>query len=154
MRIKILIALLSLGGLLLQSCINVPSSLTLEAGNVLNTKASEIILDVEAIESFRIFPEKDNSSSTNIRAYPIIEQGENLDDDQKKIIQSILLDKDIYSSESIKRCPFLPEYAFILYQKDEQVVLLLSPVCEELNIVYIAKNNLVTLINRLLYYSS
>ncbi len=85
----------------------------------------------ETITSYRIMPKKD-ASSDQIAGYPIVQRGPDLTQEQRIQLQWLLLDQQSYRTESVKKCLFLPEYAFTLHKGDAALTVLLADSCPQI----------------------
>lgn len=101
----------------------------------LGSEILDIIKNPEAVESYKIKIKK-SARGTGIAGYPIIKRGPGLTTQQIDQIRSVLLDKNTYLFDVVKKCLFLPEYALKFRKGASEVVVLLCFSCEELTFVY------------------
>ena len=104
----------------------------------LGNEIVDIIKNPEVVESYKIKIKKENSG-TRIAGYPVVAQGPALTAQQIDQIRSVLLDRNTYMFDYVKKCLFLPEYALKFRKGAGEVVVLLCFSCEELTFVYKGK---------------
>ena len=68
--------------------------------------------------------------------YPVKGKGPDLAPKQIERLQLMLLDENTYLFDVVKKCLFLPEYAFRFVRGDRSVIVLVCYSCEELTFVY------------------
>lgn len=85
----------------------------------------------EMISSYRIMPKKDVSQE-HVAGYPIAKQGPDLTPEQCARLQWLLLDQQSYRTESLKKCLFLPEYAFTFRKGEATLTVLLATSCAQI----------------------
>jgi hypothetical protein len=95
-----------------------------------------LLTTAETISSYQIVPKKDLSQEQeHLLGYPIVQRGQDLTPGQRIRFQGLLVDQQSYRPESIKKCLFLPEYAFILHKGDAELTVLLSPSCAQIQVL-------------------
>ncbi len=95
----------------------------------------EILQAPERIESYRVGMRKSRQGDT-IGGYPVLGRGPALSAAQVTQLASLLLDEHSYLFDVVKKCLFLPEYAFRAVRGGKNVVVLICFSCEELLFVY------------------
>lgn len=95
-----------------------------------------LLKDPDRVESFRIGLMKDPKAKDNLAGYPILFRGREMAPKQMEILRSIFLDEDTYLFDVVKKCLFLPEYAFRVTKNGEVLVILICYNCEEVVFVY------------------
>jgi hypothetical protein len=95
----------------------------------------------ENITSYQIFPKK-NDAPQNIAGYPIVQRGPDLTPAQRVRFQWLLLDESSYRPGSLKKCLFLPEYAFVLQHGENSLTVLVSTLCAQIQLLSGAKTSL------------
>ena len=95
----------------------------------------EILKAPESIESYRVELHKTNRAGS-LGGYPVHQRGPALNARQITQISSLLLDEQSYLFDVVKKCLFLPEYAFKAVRGGKSVVILICFSCEELLFVY------------------
>jgi hypothetical protein len=90
-----------------------------------------LIADPERIKSYRIVPKKE-ASQDSVVGYPIVQLGLDLTPKQRVQFQWLLLDQQSYRTESLKKCLFLPEYAFTFHKGDAASTVLLATSCAQI----------------------
>lgn len=85
----------------------------------------------ETITSYRITPKKDTSRQ-NVAGYPIEQNGAELTPEQRVRLQWLLLDQQSYRTGALKKCLFLPEYAFTLHKGESDLNVLVSMSCAQI----------------------
>ena len=95
---------------------------------------SALVTTAETISSYQIVPRKDMSQE-HFLGYPIVQRGQDLTPGQRLRFQRLLLDQQSYRIESMKKCLFLPEYAFILHKGEAELAVLLAPSCAQIQVL-------------------
>jgi hypothetical protein len=90
-----------------------------------------LVTSPEMITSYRIVPKKD-ASQDGIAGYPIVGRGLDLTPEQRVQFQWLLLDQQSYRTESLKKCLFLPEYAFTFHKGEAVSTVLLATSCAQI----------------------
>jgi len=92
-----------------------------------------LVTTAETIRSYQIVPKKDMSQQ-HLSGYPIVQHGPDLTLEQRFRFQRLLLDRQSYRMESVKKCLFLPEYAFIFSKGETEFAVFLAPSCAQIQL--------------------
>jgi hypothetical protein len=95
----------------------------------------DIIKSPEKVESYRVKFQK-TGKGTTMGGYPVTAQGPDLAPKQIERLQAILLDANTYLFDVVKKCLFLPEYAYRFVRGGKNVIVLVCYSCEELTFVF------------------
>lgn len=90
-----------------------------------------LITAPETITSYRIVPKKD-ASQDHVAGYQVAQRGPDLTPEQRVRLQWLLLDQQSYRRESLKKCLFLPEYAFMFHKEEMALTVLLATSCAQI----------------------
>ncbi len=107
---------------------------TPESGKWLVDDLLALVSTPERIASHRIAPKKD-ASGDHIAGYPLVKHGPDLTPEQRRRFQGLLLDQQSYRQESLKKCLFLPEYAFTFHKGDAVLTLLFAASCAQIQFI-------------------
>ncbi len=105
-----------------------------ETGKWLVDDLLALVSTPERIASHRIAPKKD-ASGDHIAGYPLVRHGPDLTPEQRRRFQGLLLDQQSYRQESLKKCLFLPEYAFTFHKGDAALTLLFAASCAQIQFI-------------------
>jgi hypothetical protein len=95
----------------------------------------DILKNPDKVESYRVKFQKTGKGS-NLGGYPVTAKGPELAPKQIERLQAILFDANTYLFDVVKKCLFLPEYAYRFIRGDKQVIVLVCYSCEELTFVF------------------
>lgn len=95
----------------------------------------DILKNPDRVESYRVKFTK-TGKGNNLGGYPVTAKGPDLAPKQVERLQAILLDGNTYLFDVVKKCLFLPEYAFRFVRGEKNVIVLICYSCEELTFVF------------------
>jgi len=98
----------------------------------------DILKNPEKVESYRVGFHK-TGKGNNMGGYPVTGKGRDLAPKQVERLQAMLFDENTYLFDVVKKCLFLPEYAFRFLKGGKSVIVLICYSCEELTFVFEGK---------------
>jgi hypothetical protein len=104
--------------------------------NFLGSDILHIVENAHRVQSYRIDYRRSSKKEGTLGGYPVIATGSELVPKQVEILRSVFLDERTYRFDVIKKCLFLPEYAFRLMWGDEECLLLVSYTCKEVTFMH------------------
>jgi len=111
------------------------AKITQKVMDFLGSDIIDIIKSPDKVESYRVEFHK-TGKGENLGGYPVKGKGPDLAPKQIERLQLMLLDENTYLFDVVKKCLFLPEYAFRFVRGDRSVIVLVCYSCEELTFVY------------------
>ncbi|MBN1534034.1 MAG: hypothetical protein JXA20_15295 [Spirochaetes bacterium] len=113
-----------------------PREVSASVRHFLGSDILNILKNAHRVQSYRIDYHKSTKTEGTLGGYPVIAAGEELVPKQVEILRSVFLDERTYCFDVIKKCLFLPEYAFRLMWGDEECLLLVSYSCKEVTFIH------------------
>ncbi len=93
----------------------------------------DILSMPDRVECFRIGFHKSGRGDAGaaVGGYPVLARGKDLNPKQIDILQSVFFNEDTYRFDVVKKCLFLPEYAFRVVRGGTEAVIIISYSCKE-----------------------
>jgi len=95
----------------------------------------DVLRSPDRVESYKVKFQK-TGKGNNMGGYPVTAKGSDLAPKQIERLQAILFDANTYLFDVVKKCLFLPEYAYRFVRGDKNVIVLVCYSCEELTFVF------------------
>lgn len=114
--------------------------LTEKVKSFLGTPIIDLLKKAESAKTYRIKGKKSQDQNNTLAGYPIIEAKRELTKDDLTILSNIAFDEKTYQFDSVKKCPFIPDYALVISPGEEELIILLSFNCDQWRFIYKNQN--------------
>jgi hypothetical protein len=113
-----------------------PGVISANVKNFLGRDILNIVENAHRVQSYRVDFHRSAKKDGTLGGYPVIATGSELAPKQVEILRSVFLDERTYRFDVIKKCLFLPEYAFRMMWGDDECLLLVSYSCKEVTFIH------------------